>query len=110
MWCALPAQGKLVLQQVTYRPCIARLPCNFLQSEVSIHATRNNLICLNVGGKTRNIPFQLVLRNKLQVFVARFTIALCLRHSQLLKPSLIDSFFNRTQKIITEIMGISLSR
>ena len=60
----LPAQGKLVWQKVKKLPCIAWLPRNFNQSEVSIHATCKNLICrktgLNVGSKTRNISFQLV--------------------------------------------------
>ena len=43
---------------------MAQLPLNFTQSEVSIHATSNKLICcktgLNVSGKTRNIAFQVV--------------------------------------------------
>ena len=55
----LPAQGKLVLQQVKL------LPCNFIQSGVSTHATLSNLIScktgLNEGGKTHNISIQLIL-------------------------------------------------
>ena len=50
----LPAQGKLVLQQVTPLTCMTWLRCNFIQSEVSIDATWNNLICCKtVGGKMR---------------------------------------------------------
>ena len=53
-------------QKVKKRPSIAWLPRNFNQSEVSIHATSKNLICcktgFNVGGKTRNISFQLVAK------------------------------------------------
>ena len=45
---------------------MAWLLCNFIQSEIRIHATCNNLICyqtgLNMGGKTRNIAFQHVLQ------------------------------------------------
>ena len=56
----LPAQGKLALQQVT------SLPCNFIQSGVSTHATYKYLIScktgLNVGGKTHNIVVQLILQ------------------------------------------------
>ena len=41
---------------------MARLPRYFIQSEVSIHATCNNLVCcktgLKVGGKTCNSVFQ----------------------------------------------------
>ena len=44
-------------------PCMAWLPRNVIQSEVSIHATCSNLICcktgLKVGGKTVNIAFEL---------------------------------------------------
>ena len=62
----LPAQGKCAWQKVKKRPSIAWLPRNFNQSEVSIHATSKNLICcktgFNVGGKTRNISFQLVAK------------------------------------------------
>ena len=51
----LAAQGKLVLQQ---------LPSNFIQLEVSIHATCSNMnrckTGLKVGCKTRNIAFKLV--------------------------------------------------
>ena len=72
----LPAQGKRALQQVT------SLPCNFIQSGVSSHATSNNLIScntgLNEGGKTHNIAIQLILqhcRKQVARFVARFTIA-----------------------------------
>ena len=73
----LPAQGKLVLQQVTYLKCKAWLPRNFIQSEVSIHTTCDNLIqcCktgLNVGDKK---SFAAMLQNKLQVSDARFTVA-----------------------------------
>ena len=52
----LAAQGKLVLQQ---------LPSNFIQLEVSIHATSSNMSrCktgLKVGCKTHNIAFKVVL-------------------------------------------------
>ena len=65
------------MQQVTYLKCMAWLPRNFIQSEVSIHTTRNNLIqcCktgLNVGVKT---SFAAMLQNKLHVSDARFTVA-----------------------------------
>ena len=33
---------------------------NFIQSEVSIHANCNNLICCKVGSKTCNIAFHLM--------------------------------------------------
>ena len=69
----LPAQGKLVLQQVTW------LPRNFIQSEVSIHATCNNLICgktgSNFGGKTRIIAIQLDLPSNVAKQVARFSLS-----------------------------------
>ena len=46
-------------RQVIEFPCIAWLPRNFIQSEVCIHVTCNNLIyCksgLKLGGKTRNM-------------------------------------------------------
>ena len=35
----LPAQGKLVLQQVTQPLCMTWVPCIFIQPEASIHAT-----------------------------------------------------------------------
>ena len=45
----LPVQGKPVLQEVTYFPCMVCLPRNFIQSKVSIHATCNDLICCKTG-------------------------------------------------------------
>ena len=39
----LPAQGKLVLQQVTWCLCMAWLPHNLIQSEVSIYSNCSNL-------------------------------------------------------------------
>ena len=53
-----------------------------IQSEDSIQATCNNLICcetdLNVFGNTRNMRFKTrfaaMLQNKLDAFVARFTV------------------------------------
>ena len=44
-----PAQGKLVLQQVTSLPCTAWLPPNVIQSKVSAHAKCNNLIWCKTG-------------------------------------------------------------
>ena len=45
-------------RQLIQFPCMAWLLRNFIQSEVSIHVTCNNLICcksaLKLGGKTRN--------------------------------------------------------
>ena len=58
--------GKPVLQQVTQVLGMAWLPRNFIQSDVSIHTTCNNLIyCkegLSVGGKTHIIAFELVFQ------------------------------------------------
>ena len=72
----LPAQCKLVLQQVMYLQCIAWLPRTFIQSEVSIYTTCKNLICcktgLNVGDKT---SFAAMLQTKLHVSDACFTVA-----------------------------------
>ena len=59
----LPAQGKLVLQQLTKLPCTAWLPRNFIQSEISILTTGNNLICCETGlsyGKTGSKSVQIV--------------------------------------------------
>ena len=58
----LPAQGKLVSQQVT------QLLRNLIQSEVGIHASCSNLYFLQdrferVGGKTCNIAIRRVLRH-----------------------------------------------
>ena len=59
----LPAQGKLVLQQLTKLPCTAWFPRNFIQSEISILSTGNNLICCETGlsyGKTGSKSVQIV--------------------------------------------------
>ena len=59
----LPAQGKLVLQQLTKLPCTAWFPRNFIQSEISILTTGNNLICCETGlsyGKTGSKSVQIV--------------------------------------------------
>ena len=46
--------------------CMAWLPRNSIQSQDSIHAASNNLMCcetgLNVCGKTRNVTFHIVLQ------------------------------------------------
>ena len=57
--------------------CLWRdFPRSFVQSEVSIHATRINPICcrvgFNVGGEKSNIAFQLVLSSNVAKQVAHF--------------------------------------
>ena len=67
MLLLLPAQSKLVLQQVVLLiPVYGVNPAYFIQSEGSIHSNCDKLICfktgLNVVCKTRKIAIQLVLQ------------------------------------------------
>ena len=96
----LQAQGKLVLQQLT------QLPCNFLELEVSIHATCNNLICLNVGGKTQH-SFSTRFAKQVARFCCPYYRSFMLVSLSVIKTKLniIDSSFNRKQKIICETHG-----
>ena len=62
--------------------CMASLPRNVAQSEVSIHATCDKLICCktgwNVGGKMRHIAFNAFCSNvpeQIARFVTRFSVA-----------------------------------
>ena len=79
MLLLLPAQIKLVLQQVMLlTPVYGVNPAYFIQSECSIHATCNKLLCsktgLNVVCKTRNIAIQLVLQKSCKI-CHMFTVA-----------------------------------
>ena len=86
----LPAQGKLVLQQVTQPPCTTWVPPNCIQPEVSIHATwyvARQVWFLN--GNMRNIAFQLFCRNAKQVarFRCPFDRSSCSPHAFPFSPS-----------------------
>ena len=65
----LLAQGKLVLQQVTYIPCMALLPRNFIQSEVSIHTACSKRVTSFFNSFCSNVEKQVAL------FVTPFTVA-----------------------------------
>ena len=79
---------------------MACLPHNFIQSEVSIHATCNNLICqgtgLNAGGK-------LVLQQRFETIF--FAVALQMKgwkqRQHLLSSSQLESY--RTEKKVSEV-------
>ena len=81
MLAVLPIHCKLVLQRVMQIQYVAGFPCKSILV-FSILATCNNLICrktvLKVGGKPSNRlfnSFAAMLKNKVQVFVGRFTLA-----------------------------------
>ena len=65
------AQGKLLWSEWLISPCMAWLPRNFIQSEVSIHATCNNLICCKTGLNMLNV-----------LIVIRFAVAVACERLQ----------------------------
>lgn len=89
---------------------MAPLPRNPIQSKVSIHATCSNLIfCktdFNVGGKNAPLDLQqfFVLRNKLHVFVHRFTVAL--KDASLSRPVLtLTCRFHLQEYVLQELVS-----
>ena len=74
----LQAQRKLVLQQVTWLPRMARLTDNFIQSEDSIDSNCNKLIFCKTGlmwvvkrEHRFSTRFAVMLQHTLHVFAAR---------------------------------------
>ena len=76
----LLAQGKLVLQQVTPLPCMISPARNFIQSKISICATwfAARWVWRWVVKRATSLlstQFATTFRNKLLVFLVRFTVA-----------------------------------